>query len=67
MPSQPQHPRRVGRIARLYQAMRRALGLGWIRADGYRPEKHYMRGPGPKSHTKSRNRENAREHVCNPS
>ena len=67
MPSQPQHPRRVGRGARFYQAMRRMLGLGWLRADGYRPEKHYMRGPGPKSCTKSCNRERAREHICNPS
>jgi hypothetical protein len=43
--------------------MRRMLGLGWLRADGYRPEKHYMRGPGPKS----RNRERARDRICNPS
>ena len=47
--------------------MRRMLGLGWLRANGYRPEKHYMRGPGPKSRIKSRNRERAREHICNPS
>jgi hypothetical protein len=59
MPSQPQHPRRFGRIARIYQAMRRVLGLNWLRADGYRPEKHYMRGPGPKSRTRESARERA--------
>ena len=61
MPSQPHHPRHVGRIAKFCQAMRRVLGLGWMRSDDYRPEKHYMRGPGPKS----RNRESAREPDCN--
>ena len=41
----------AGPIARLYLAMLRFFGLSsrWIRADGYQPEKHYMRGAGPKS------------------
>lgn len=38
-------------FARLQHAVRRLLGL--VRAERtsgrYRPEKHYMRGPGPKS------------------
>jgi len=46
----------------------RATGTFWRRAraflhrlifaanDRYRPERHYMRGPGPKSHARDRSR-----------
>jgi hypothetical protein len=40
--------RRLDRIAtRWHRLIDRAL-------DGYRPERHYMRGPGPKWHAKHR-------------
>jgi hypothetical protein len=49
---------RTGRIARIYLALRRVLGsAGWSRYRGYRPEKHYMRGPGPKSRARHGDRE----------
>ena len=32
--------------------LRRTLRRGFI--DGYRPERHYMRGPGPKCREKAR-------------
>jgi len=51
----------AGRLAKLYLAVRRMLGLssGWIRNDGYKPERHYMRGPGPKTLSRQNNRERA--------
>jgi hypothetical protein len=53
MPSQP-HRQGSNRIARAYKALLRFLGMssGWTRRDGYRPERHYMRGPGPKSRSR---------------
>ena len=51
MPSQPLHPQGSSRIARACRALLRRLGFSarWTRRDGYRPERHYMRGPGPKT------------------
>jgi hypothetical protein len=51
MPSQPLHPQSSSRIARACRALLRRLGFSarWTRRDGYRPERHYMRGPGPKT------------------
>ena len=47
----------TGRIARFYLALRRVLkSANWARRRGYRPEKHYMRGPGPKSRARHRER-----------
>lgn len=46
--------RRFGRlIARRVAVTARRLTKQLARAGGYRPEKHYMRGPGPKSHLKN--------------
>ncbi len=45
---------RIGSVQQLWREFRRrlaALAQGWRRLVGgpyYRPEKHYMRGPGPK-------------------
>ena len=54
MGSKSSQQQRAGRLARAYLAVLRFLGMssGWIRRDGYRPEKHYMRGPGPKSRSR---------------
>jgi hypothetical protein len=55
----------AGRLAKVYLALRRILrrmfGLssGWIRKDGYKPERHYMRGPGPKTLSRQNSRERA--------
>ena len=55
MPSQPALPQHTNRLARVCLALRRAFRLeDWVQSRGYRPEKHYMRGPGPKSRSKSR-------------
>ena len=43
-PGQP--PRFIPTLVRLWQGLRRDL------ADSYRPEQHYMRGPGPRWHAK---------------
>jgi hypothetical protein len=42
-----------------------AVVTGWqrlfqIASDPYRPERHYMRGPGPKWHAKQRGQHGAR-------
>jgi hypothetical protein len=42
-----------------------AVMMGWqrlfqIASDPYRPERHYMRGPGPKWHAKQRGLHGAR-------
>lgn len=37
--------------------LRRLRNSYWPRSDGYEPEKHYMRGPGPKWHEKHAQRE----------
>jgi hypothetical protein len=53
----------------LSQALRRgaaALSQGWHRVVGdttYRPEKHYMRGPGPKWRAKHAETEALRRHA----
>ncbi len=62
MPYQPSHPQASNRIARAYMALIRFLGMssGWARRDGYRPERHYMRGPGPKSRSRQSDREQRR-------
>ena len=39
-------PRFIPTLVRLWQGLKRDL------ADSYRPERHYMRGPGPKWHAK---------------
>lgn len=55
-------PQRTGRITRIYLALRRILGsASWSRRRGYRPEKHYMRGPGPKSRDRHSDRERGSE------
>jgi len=52
----------TGRITRIYLALRRVLrSANWSRRRGYRPEKHYMRGPGPKSRDRHRDRERGSE------
>ncbi len=38
--------RQKGAVARFWHSLRRDL------FDSYRPERHYMRGPGPKWHAK---------------
>jgi hypothetical protein len=50
----------VGFIGKIVQAVRAAMAFG--RWDLYRPEIHYMRGPGPKSRfpVSDRNRETTR-------
>jgi hypothetical protein len=58
MPARLSLPLRNGFFARLPPVMRhflRRLGSSW-RFGTYRPERHYMRGPGPKSQSKSRER-----------
>jgi hypothetical protein len=61
MASRTHHRLHIKRFASVYRAMRRFLGVssGWVRLGGYRPEKHYMRGPGPKSRSRQGNRERA--------
>jgi hypothetical protein len=39
-------PRFIPTLVRLWQGLKRDL------TDSYRPERHYMRGPGPKWHAK---------------
>jgi hypothetical protein len=39
----------------------RARWRQWMGADRYRPEKHYMRGPGPKCAANSNNSTKARD------
>ena len=39
----------VGPVRKVLQVLRAAI-VGW---DSYRPEVHYMRGPGPKSQSQS--------------
>jgi len=58
MPSQPSYRQGSNRIARAYKALLRFLGMssGWVRRDGYRPERHYMRGPGPKTRSRQSGR-----------
>ena len=36
----------------LWQFMRARRTVAQIKAQAYRPERHYMRGPGPKYHAK---------------
>lgn len=43
------------RTSRWMAAMRRLFGRHGTR-EAYRPERHYMRGPGPKSRDKTRDR-----------
>jgi len=54
MPSQPSYRQGSNRIARAYKALLRFLRISsvWTRRDGYRPERHYMRGPGPKTRSR---------------
>jgi len=59
MPARLTLPIWNGFFARLPEAVRHLLrrsGLSW-RFGTYRPERHYMRGPGPKSESKSRERD----------
>jgi len=52
----------MGAAQATFMPLRRRLDrivTGWHRlidraCDGYRPERHYMRGPGPKWHAKHR-------------
>jgi hypothetical protein len=56
MPARLSLPLRNGFFARLPLAIRQLMrrwGFNW-RSGAYRPERHYMRGPGPKSQSKSR-------------
>jgi hypothetical protein len=46
MPSLPLRLPRPDLVTRTYRALLRLFGMS---TDRYRPEKHYMRGPGPKS------------------
>jgi hypothetical protein len=53
LPARGAGPRQVARGSWSERALM-AIGAWWRRftrevADGYRPERHYMRGPGPKS------------------
>jgi hypothetical protein len=58
MPSTSAIPQRTNRLAKVCLALRRALKLDdWVQYRGYRPEKHYMRGPGPKSRSRHTDRD----------
>lgn len=58
MPTQSTLPQRTNRLAKVCLALRRAFRLeDWAPNRGYRPEKHYMRGPGPKSRSRQDDRE----------
>ena len=47
--------RKTGLAAKLEVALR-VLAVPFVRSHAYRPERHYMRGPGPKARTKSGSR-----------
>ena len=50
----PAHPPFTPLLRRLDAIVARCLRLIELACDPYRPERHYMRGPGPKWHARHR-------------